>query len=198
MWYDVIQHKILRMDKENKDINTVSFKLNEVTTLTKPKTWFKFMTRMPESVSCKANEIQSELVTLVHNMEKVDNLVIIFGTKDDPKREKKIQEVVLKKGVPFTRPFSFWITTEFAIVDFNRGYDSKRMMYWTQKFTVDVTCKRLEVKFKEYPGGNGNGEFVVFDQTCESSECQLDGQIEQYSNVKEQSEDAKSAMEKYN
>ena len=196
IWYhaalpDCIKELSIRNKNEDKDVNSIiSFKLNEVASFTKRKTWFNFLTRMPNSVREKAQRngqkgvLCSPTFSIVHNMDNFGDLVIIFGFST------RFYEVVLKKGQAYTRPVNYW-KTKFAIVDFKDGYDERRKMYRTQCFTVSGSTK-LEIKFRPYDGADNNGQFVVFDQ----SDKNIEGTIKQYVDAKP-TEEVENAINKY-
>ena len=142
---------------------------------------------MPNSVLAKSKSnahqaLSNDKFSLIHNMDKFEDIVIIFGTK------KNFREHVLTKGTAYTRPVSYW-NTEFAIVDYRNGYDHRRKMYRAQKFIVAGSAS-LEIKFREYEGGHGNGEFVVF----ETDKKLEDAKIIQF--IGPQSDQAKAVMDK--
>ena len=195
IWYhaalpDCIKSCIIKKPKEDINVNIISFKLNV------ELTWFNFLTRMPDSVSVKAQGnaqrggLSSDTFSIIHNMDM--DIVIIFGTS------KKFHEVILKKGKACTRPVNFW-KTKFAIVDIQDGYDRKRKMYRTQSFSVSGSTK-LEIKFKPFEDANGkplpNGQFKVFDQSNPDSE-NLEGTIKQYQDANP-SKQVLDTIEKYN
>ena len=188
IWYhaalpDCIKTCIIKKPQEDKNVNIISFKLNVEIKLTNPKTWFNVVTRMPASVSVKAQGnaqrggLSSDTFSIIHNMDM--DIVIIFGTS------KKFHEVILKKGKACTRPVNFW-KTKFAIVDIQDGYDRKRKMYRTQSFSVSGSTK-LEIKFKPFEDANGkplpNGQFKVFDQNNPDADS-LEGTIKQFVDAK--------------
>ena len=187
MWYDDVLPKCLR--RKPKDCtDVISFNLNETVSLD-PRTWFKVFTMMPNSVLAKSKSnahqaLSNDNFSLIHNMDKFEDIVIIFGTK------KNFREHVLTKGTAYTRPVSYW-NTEFAIVDYKNGYDHRRKMYRAQKFIVTGSAK-LEIKFREYQGGQDKGEFVAFDR--ETDKKLEDAQIIQF--IGPQSEQAKAVMVK--
>ena len=191
LWYqealpDWIQKAIATKPKEDKDINIISFKLNEVATLRDPRTWFNFFTKMPDSVSLKArgNGIRGYgEFTLTHNMEDFDRIVVIIGTDSDftPK--------ILKKGEKLEEKINFW-RTQFAIVDFKSGYDIKRTMYRAQRYTASEENSHLEIKFKFYKEGKG-GEFEVWEQTGEEK---MEGKSQNYTSVKKPTEEIENTI----
>ena len=193
LWYqealpDWIQKAIATKPKEDKDINIISFKLNEVATLRDPRTWFNFFTRMPDSVSLKArgNGIRgysSGKFTLTHDMEDFDRIVVIIGTDSDftPK--------ILKKGEKLEEKINFW-RTQFAIVDFKSGYDIKRTMYRAQRYTASEENSHLEIKFKFYKEGKG-GEFEVWEQTGDEK---MEGKSQNYTSVKKPTEEIENTI----
>ena len=195
MWYhaalpDWVKKCIIKKPKEDKNVNVISFKLNEVASLTEPRTWFNFLTRMPDSVSIKAKgnaqmgTISKDIFSIVHNMDNFEDIIIIFGTST------KFYEVPLKKGQAYERPVGYW-KTKFAIVDYKDGFDKRRKMYRTQCFTVSGSTK-LEIKFRPYDGADNNGQFVVFDQ----SDKNIEGTIKQYVDAKP-TEEVENAINKY-
>ena len=196
MWYhaalpDCIKKLIIREAIEDKDVKIISFKLNDVPHLTKPSTWPYFFTRMPDSVSVKAQGnaqkggVSTDTFSIVHNMEKFEEIVILFGTSTD------YNEVILKKGKPHPRQVGFW-KTKFAIVDYKDGYDVRRKMYRTQCFNVSGSTK-VEIAFKAYDG-TANGKFVVFDQS--DPDKNIEGTIKQYVDAKP-TKQAVDAIKKY-
>ena len=195
IWYNAalpvyIQELIIGKQNEDKDVNIISFKLNDIPHLTKPETWSNFFTRMPDSVSIKAKgnaqmgTISKDIFSIVHNMDNFEDIIIIFGTST------KFYEVPLKKGQAYERPVGYW-KTKFAIVDYKDGFDKRRKMYRTQCFTVSGSTK-LEIKFRPYDGADNNGQFVVFDQ----SDKNIEGTIKQYVDAKP-TEEVENAINKY-
>ena len=134
---------------------------------------------MPDSVSVKAQGnvqkggVFSDSFSIVHNMEKFEKIVILFGTSTD------YHELILEKGKPHSKEVGFW-KTKFAIVDYQDGYDISRKMFRTQCFTVSGSTN-LEIQFKQYPN-SANGQFVVFDQS--DPDKNIEGTIKQYVDAK--------------
>ena len=199
MWYHAalpewVQKVIRTEPEEDKDINIISFKLNEVATLSDPGTWFNFITRMPDSVSLKAKGNaqpgghSSGKFTITNKVEEFDHIVIIIGTKAN------FTERVLKKGEVLEEKINYW-RTQFAIVDSTNGYDISRKSYRTQRFTASEENSQLEVKFWSYQNGGKIGEFRVWNQATGKK---LEGKSQNYKNVEhEPSEDIKKAIEQY-
>ena len=200
IWYhaalpDCIKECIIKKPKnEDKEVKIISFKLNEVTfNLRKYKTWFNFLTKMPDSVKQKAQGnaqkgvVSTDMFSIVHNMPNFEDIVIMFGTAT------KYVEVILKKGEAHTRPVSYW-KTKFAIVDYQDGYEAKRKMFRTQRFTVSGSPK-LEIKFREYQNVKGNGEFAVYDQA--RPENKIEGTVKQFVANKEPRKEVVDAIKNY-
>lgn len=169
--------------ESNHDENKyISFKLNEVRSLD-PSTWFNdnhFFTRMPASVNLAAKEIKAIVkpvgrssgeLSITHNMDNLDKIVIITGTRTI------FTERLVEKGKPMKERIKFW-RTQFAVVDCQDGYDSRRKLYRAQRYTVSEENSEVEIKFKPYESGIG-GQFEVWDQTGKK----LQGDIIQYVNA---------------
>ena len=194
IWYHAALHGIkeyISIDKPTKDKNDdniIFFKMNEVPSLTDPKTWSNFLNRMPHSISVKAQKggVASDIFSIVHNMDNFEDIVIIFGTTASN------NEVVLKKGEAHRRRVSYW-KTKFAIVDYEDGYVSQRRMYRTQAFSVSGTAQ-LEIKFEQFTKAEGKGKFVVFHQARPDNH--IDGTVKNYMDA-EPSVQVKNAIEKY-
>ena len=184
-WYDAALPCIFLKKKRNADKNiiNISFLINHDPFA---KGLYNFFMH-PPSVSVPnvndenqlGNTPQEKIISIVHNMDNFEDIIIIFGTT------KKYYEVILKKGQKYIRPPSFW-KTKFAIV---YGYEIEKEMYHALRFTASEGMQ-LEIKFIA-----SNGEFVVFDQASPDN-C-LNGTKTQYVDAKPTKE-VLDAIERYN